>query len=306
MSLFELICDYLTLLQKQKNYSQNTIRAYENDLSCFAQWLKNQGITSAAAIGDLTLAQLRSFWALRRSESITAQSMRRGQSAMRGLFRFAMRSRIISNNPAQLMESPKRKRPLPKALEESDLNVLLNAPDRETAMGLRDLAILELLYGSGLRVAEVADLKINDIDIEEGSARVTGKGNKERIVPVTPAACRAVKNYLGHRRPSDSQSQHSNVLFINRLGTPLTTRSIARMINKYVRQQAMLMNITPHQLRHSFATHLLNNGADIRAVQEMLGHTNLSTTQIYARISKERLMQSYRAAHPRSGENNDI
>lgn len=306
MSLFELIGEYLTVLQKQKNYSQNTIRAYENDLNCFAHWLKDQGITSAAAIGDLTLAQLRSFWAKRRSESLAAQSMRRGQSAMRGLFRFAMRSKIISNNPAELMESPKRKRPLPKAVEENDLNVLLSAPDRETTMGLRDLAILELLYGSGLRVAELTGLKINDLDIEEGSARVTGKGDKERIVPLTPAACRAVKNYLLNRRPSDSESQHSDVLFVNRLGTPLTTRSVARMINKYVRQQAMLMSITPHQLRHSFATHLLNNGADIRAVQEMLGHTNLSTTQIYARISKERLMQSYRAAHPRSGENNDV
>lgn len=302
----ELIERYLESLAKERRMSPNTVRGYRSDLDFFRVWLEQNSIAQAEELENLNHTQLRSFWAERRSKGLSAQSMRRGQSALRGLFKFARRHKLIETNTAATMDSPKRQLPLPRALNQDDINLLLNAPDRQTLLGLRDHALLEVLYGSGLRVSEAATLTIDNLDLAAQQARVTGKGNKDRIVPMTPASCQAIQAYLQARNAQmPAQKQNLN-LFLNKFGTPLSVRSIARMLDKYSRQLAMMLNITPHQFRHSFATHLLNNGADIRAVQEMLGHESLATTQIYTRISKERLMQTYRLSHPRAGDKNDI
>ncbi|MBU1108852.1 MAG: tyrosine recombinase [Candidatus Riflebacteria bacterium] len=306
MPVNELIERYLELLAKERLMSPNTVRGYRSDLDFFSNWLTQRNITNAEDLGKLTHAALRAFWAERRNGGLSPQSMRRGQSALRGLFKFARRQKLIETNPAETMDSPKRQLPLPRALSQEDINLLLNAPDLQTLNGLRDRAILEVLYGSGLRVSEAAGLSLDNLDLDVQQARVTGKGNKDRIVPLTPPSCQAILAYLQSRNGQLKTQKVNQHLFLNKFGTALSVRSIARVIDKYARQLAMMMNITPHQFRHSFATHLLNNGADIRAVQEMLGHESLSTTQIYTRISKERLMQTYRLSHPRAGDRNEL
>lgn len=302
MSISELISRYLESIAKERRLSANTVRGYRNDLQFFLDWLQQQGISNAADLADLSHARIRAFWAERRMGGLAAQSMRRGQSALRGLLKFAMRHHVLDKNPAENMDSPKTLRPLPKALSQEDVSLMLNAPDLNTLLGLRDRAILETLYGSGLRVSELADMLVQNIDFDNGMVKVTGKGSKDRITPLTPASCNAIRAWFCARNAQMPEQKSEQHVFLNHLGTPLSTRSIARVIEKYARQLAMVKNITPHQFRHSFATHLLNNGADIRAVQEMLGHASLSTTQIYTRISKEKLMQTYRLSHPRSGE----
>lgn len=300
MLITELANAYLNTLSKERGMSENTVRAYHNDLAPFIAWLSEKNITETNELEQLKPAQLRAFWAFRRSGGLSAQSMRRGQSAMRGLFKYGIKRRIISKNPAEVMDSPKPRRPLPKALTQSVTETFMNAPETDTLLGKRDKAILELLYGSGLRVSEAAGLSIDDVDLKGKILHITGKGKKTRVVPMTQVSAESLQNYLTARNavPQYAMTRH---IFMSHTGTPLTTRSIARMINKYVMKAALLMHVTPHQFRHSFATDLLNNGADIRAVQDMLGHSNLSTTQIYTKISKEKLMQTYKLCHPRSG-----
>lgn len=301
MFIKELIEQYLSSLEKERNLSPQTIRGYQNDLNFFEQWLSANNINEISKAEALTPTQIRGFWAGRRKGGLCAASMRRGQSALRGLFKYAMRHGLANKNPVDMMDSPKVQRPLPKALSQEDVNMLLNSPDSTTLLGMRDKAILELLYGSGLRVSEVSNLTSENINLEAQTVIVReGKGGKDRIVPLTPLSCQAISLYINNRFSTKPEWREEKHIFLNHLGTPLTTRSIARLIDKYARQLAMMMNITPHQFRHSFATHLLNNGADIRAVQEMLGHASLSTTQIYTRISKEKLLQTYRSCHPRA------
>lgn len=301
MFIKELIEQYLSSLEKERNLSPQTIRGYQNDLNFFEQWLSANNISEISKAEALTPTQIRGFWAGRRKGGLCSASMRRGQSALRGLFKYAMRHGLAVKNPVDMMDSPKVQRPLPKALSQEDVNMLLNSPDSTTLLGMRDKAILELLYGSGLRVSEVSNLTSENLNLDAQTIIVReGKGGKDRIVPLTLLSCQAISLYVNNRFSMKPEWREEKHIFLNHLGTPLTTRSIARLIDKYARQLAMMMNITPHQFRHSFATHLLNNGADIRAVQEMLGHASLSTTQIYTRISKEKLLQTYRSCHPRA------
>lgn len=302
MSIQDTVLRYLEALSKERLMSAQTVKAYEADLRQFVTWLASTGIINISETSNLSAQQLRAFWAQRRNQGLSAQSMKRAQSAMRGFFKYALKHGLINRNPMSSIESPRAQRPLPKALNETDVAMIINSPATDSAMGLRDRAILEVLYGSGLRVSELADLTISQIDVENLLLRVTGKGNKERIIPMTDIAARALQEYISRRNSDFPGSAAVEYVFLNRHGGQISTRSIARMIDKYVRQLAMMKNISPHQFRHSFATHLLNNGADIRAVQEMLGHESLSTTQIYTRISKERLLQTYRQTHPRSGD----
>lgn len=307
LPLFELISAYLIVLEKERGLSKHTIRAYKNDLNKFSEWMcDNLGVNTIEKAEMLTLSQLRSYWAFRRANGVSQQSMRRGQSSIRGMFLYAVKHGYIHKNPAEGMDSPKRQLPLPKAVSENDLSMILQNPSPNTLLGLRDRAILELIYGSGLRVSEASNMQKNQLDLESQVTRVTGKGSKERIIPLTPVSCKAIKMYLSRRHTEAPETKDVSWLFLNRFGTRLTSRSIARLLNKHTREVALMRHISPHQLRHSFATHLLDGGADIRAVQEMLGHENLSTTQIYTHVSKEKLLNTYRATHPRSGENNDI
>lgn len=302
MLVSELIEQYIEYLLKQRNYSKNTARAYETDLGYFNEWLLAQNKADITDMENLKLYELRAFWAFRRSSNLSQQSMRRGQSAMRGLYAYALRQRLIRLNPAELMESPKRQLPLPKALEPKETTTLLNAPNNKLSLlELRDRAIIELLYGSGLRVSEAIGVEIEQIDFDSEMIKVLGKGNKERLVPLTPVSLSSLKDYLSARN-SINIYKNEKKIFLNRYGKPISARSVARMLDKYARREAVMKNVSPHKLRHSFATDLLNNGADIRAVQAMLGHESLSTTKIYTRISKQKLLQTYKLSHPRSGD----
>lgn len=303
MPLYQLIIAYLNVLEKERGLSVHTIRAYNNDLMKFNEWVsENLTKSSVGEIEALTLSELRSYWAYRRQNGVSQQSMRRGQSALKGLFVYAIKHGHMNINPADGMDTPKRKRPLPKAVDENELLAVLHNPSCNTLLGLRDRAILELLYGSGLRVSEASNMKIEHLNFDSQTVIVLGKGNKERIIPLTPASCNAIKLYLSRRHVEMPEARELSALFLNKFGTVLTTRSMARLLNKHTREVALMKHLTPHQLRHSFATHLLDGGADIRAVQEMLGHENISTTQIYTHVSKEKLIKTYRATHPRSGD----
>lgn len=302
MSIQNTVLRYLEALSKERLMSTQTVKAYEADLRQFVAWLTSAGINQICETSNLSAQQLRAFWAQRRNQGLSAQSMKRAQSAMRGFFKYALKHGLINKNPMSSIESPRAQRPLPKALNESDVATIINSPATDNPLGIRDRAILEVLYGSGLRVSELTDLAINQIDFDNLVLRVTGKGSKERVIPMTEIAAKALQEYINRRHSDFPESANIEYVFLNRHGSQISPRSIARMIDKYVRQLAMMKNISPHQFRHSFATHLLNNGADIRAVQEMLGHESLSTTQIYTKISKERLLQTYRQTHPRSGE----
>lgn len=305
LPVFELIEKYLNMLKKQKSYSANTIRAYRNDLDCFEKWLVSQDISRVDQLATVNVRFLRQFWAMRRTEKLSTQSMRRGVSAMRGLFKYALKNNYISKNPATLLETPKSSRPLPKTPGKLEIDILTNSTkNSDSLLEIRDNAIIELIYGSGLRVSEATSLCPDDIDLQNEKALIEGKGNKQRIVPLTPSACKAIQLYLSERNTAYKQLSNSSPVFLNKNGTPISARSIARMLEKHIKKQALIKKISPHQLRHAFATDMLNNGADIRAVQEILGHENLSTTQIYTRLTKDKLMQTYKSSHPRSGENN--
>ena len=304
MLITAIIEQFLVYLAKERNLSEKTVLAYRTDLEQMLNWLENKlSISTSEQFEKLSLSQIRAYWAFRRANGLSQASMRRGQSALRTMIKFARRRKLLDRDPAQGMDSPRRQRPLPKALSYEDVNMLMNVPPAETFLGKRDRAILELLYGSGLRISELTDLIIQQLDLANQQARVCGKGSKERIVPLTPASCQAISTYLESRKAQFIGVEHEESVFLNRFGKGITPRSVARMINKYSRELAIMMNVTPHQFRHSFATHLLNNGADIRAVQEMLGHESLSTTQIYTRISKEKLLSTYKNTHPRAGGN---
>lgn len=296
----KLAGQFLEYLEKERSSSHHTIRGYSNDIGVFIAWLEAHiGDASLERAAVLKPVELRTFWAERKASGLAGTSLRRAQSALRSLFRFAVRRQIIARNPLEAVDTPKAPRPLPELLSETEVGALLMAPDGSLG-GRRDRAILELLYGSGLRVSELTSLTVLSLDLQNGIGRVTGKGSKERLVPLSPPACEAVREYIRLRTAEMPSTINIPHLFLNNRGTPLTQRSVARLLEKYVRRTALLRKISPHSLRHTFATHLLDGGADLRAVQEMLGHASLSTTQIYTHLSRDRLKKVYRRTHPRA------
>lgn len=284
--------------------SAHTVRAYAADLHLFLDWMRRTAPPADPAHAEkLTASDIRAFWAQRRQEGLCGNSVRRAQSAIRGLFAYAIRRGIIRENPMDAVDPARGGRPLPRFLTEEEAERLMTSNDSSLS-GLRDRALLELLYGSGLRASEAVSLTRGSLDFHAGFLRVTGKGSKERIVPLTPAAMNAVREYLRRRDAEQAGAREEPALFLNMQGTPLQVRSVARILEKHIRTIALAKHISPHDLRHSFATHLLNGGADLRAVQDMLGHASLSTTQIYTHLSGDRLRKIYAASHPRSGGEN--
>jgi len=279
----------------------HTVRAYRIDLECFVSWVEQRtNNADGNALMNLNHVDFRSYWGLRKQTGLSGLSLRRAQSALRGFFQFAAKRRFITRNPLLGMDSPKFRRSLPLILSENEANVLLGSPD-QSLLGLRDGAILEILYGSGLRVSEVSKLQIDAIDFENEMVRIIGKGQKERLVPITPSSGKAIQRYMEARFSRHPDSKSISFLFLNRRNGRLSDRSIARLLDKYSRKIGLAKKISPHKFRHSFATHLLDGGADLRAVQEMLGHSSLSTTQIYTHVSKENLRKAYQNSHPRAG-----
>jgi integrase/recombinase XerC len=289
---FEAALDkYFVFLKTERNYSPHTLSNYQRDLN-FLVKLLNQGKINRSLARDYLLAL--------EKHKYSRRSIARKVSSARSFCRFLLRENIVKQNPFENLLTPKLPRKLPNFLYPEEMTALLKTPDQETPRGLRDLAILETIYGTGLRVTELVEININEVNFEEGEIKVLGKGSKERIVLFGSKAREAMQNYLSKGRPVLLGRENSQALFINRRGHRLTARWVEQMITIKARQAGLNKKVTPHTLRHSFATHLLAGGADLRMVQELLGHVSLSTTQVYTHITKERLKEVYDAAHPRA------
>ncbi|MCU0723950.1 MAG: tyrosine recombinase [Planctomycetes bacterium] len=285
---------FLAHLEFERRLSPMTCKSYRSDLQDFLAFLASGGNAGPARGADLLA--LRSYLLSLSDRGLSRATAARRLAALRGFFRHLRRSGRIESDPAQGLRTPRRGRPLPRFLDEEQARTLVEEPAGARPDSVRDRAVLETLYGSGLRVAELVGIRERDLDLREGWVRVRGKGDRERQAPLTAAASEALRDYLarsGLRGPGD-------LVFRNRFGAPITDRSVRRLLKKHVRAAGLPPATSPHTLRHSFATHLLNRGANLRAVQELLGHRRITTTQIYTHVSTERLKAVYDQAHPRA------
>jgi integrase/recombinase XerD len=293
----QLIDIFTDALWAERGLGQNTLSAYASDLRHFSAWLimHEQTLLSAGA------AELQQYLGDRFAERASKRTMARSLSSVRRFYRWALREGRIKQDPTALIASPKSGRLLPQTLSEEEVENLLNAPDIATARGLRDRAMLELAYASGLRVSELVALSQEQIDLARGVLRITGKGNKERLVPTGEEAVEWLQRYRREARPVLLKGHDTApaAVFVSRRGHGLTRQSCWHMIKRYALQAGIYKSLSPHSLRHAFATHLLNHGADLRAVQMLLGHSSLSTTQIYTHIARARLKAFHAEHHPR-------
>ncbi len=299
-----LIDRYLEHLEDERLLSAHTLRAYGSDLERFLEFLGRDFLnTDSQRIRpqDVDSLAVRSFIAALAREGVGKRSQARGLSALRGLFRFACREGILESNPAASVRSPKQPSRLPRHLRPGEIETLLDAARGEDPLRRRDLALLELLYASGLRVGELTGLDWGDLDLDARTVRVLGKGGKERMVPFGKPAAAALQRWLEvWEKIRRSTSATEEPVFLNFRGGRLSARSVRRILDRYVESAALAAGIHPHTLRHTFATHLLEGGADLRTIQELLGHSSLSTTQRYTHIEIDRLLQVYRESHPRA------
>ncbi|HXG24897.1 MAG TPA: site-specific tyrosine recombinase/integron integrase [Chthonomonadales bacterium] len=299
-----LIDSFLQYLRIVRHHSAHTLKAYAIDLNQLAGFLAQQGIGDIRAVD---LAVLRAFLVSLQGRRYARATLARKQVALRAFFRWTKQGGHISADPARNLATPRATRHLPKFLRPEEIEALMSAPDNKPA-GLRDRALLELLYASGLRAGEVVRVEVDDIDLEAGEVRVRhGKGGKERIALLGRTATNAIRDYLNRGWPvlAAASPLPQKALFLNKYGKPLSDRGVRRTFDKYAAAACSRLKITPHVLRHSFATHLLENGADLRAVQELLGHANLVTTQIYTHVTPENLKKVHDRAHPRSRATDD-
>jgi integrase/recombinase XerC len=292
------IGEFLNYLTYERNVSHNTVDAYRDDLDSFVDFLCNDYFTIARDQLDLQRVDhvaVRSYLAHLARRSLRRSSIARHLSALRSFFKYLMREGMAAANPARNVATPKGEKHLPSVLQTSDVALLLEQPDLATPLGVRDRAWLELLYASGLRIGELVGIDIDDIELRARLVKVRGKGSKERIVPFGSKAEEALRAWTAVRPSTDSHA-----LFTNYRGQRITARSVRRLFERYVRGAALRAGVSPHTLRHSFATHLLNAGADLRGIQELLGHASLSTTQKYTHLNDWQLIEAYRKAHPRA------
>jgi integrase/recombinase XerC len=291
---------YLRYLQVERNASEYTIKSYREDLLSLADYL-TESLGDCPNPASIDPQILRSYVAAMHEAQYARTSIARRLASMRGLFKFAQREGLVDQNPAKPLRNPRPHRKLPHFLTTDEIQTLLSAPDRQTVMGLRDRAIFETMYSAGLRVSELVGINDSDLDLDDGLVRVKGKGKRERLAPLGSYAVMAVNEWLAKRvLAKGKQPTATSPVFTNKFGNRLTTRSVARMLEKYLLETGLNLKTSPHTLRHSFATHLLDRGADIRSVQELLGHKSLVTTQIYTHLSTAGLRQAYEKAHPRA------
>lgn len=292
-------------LSAERNVSRHTIMAYETDIGQFLDYLERAKLELSSVDHIL----LRRYLSWLNTQKYATRSVARKLASLRTFFKFLKREGCIDNNPTILLSTPKLQKRLPRFLKVAVMEELLNCPDRTQALGERDRAILEILYGSGVRVSEVAGLDLDDVNLNRKEIRVWGKGKKERIIPINIKSVDAIESYilsgrkelLGNNKGNDdNMSKDEKALFLNKRGSRLSTVGIRRMLNKYVKKVGLIQGITPHVIRHTFATHLLEGGADLRVVQELLGHVDLSSTQVYTHLSEARLREIYTKAHPRA------
>ena len=308
MAIKDLILQFLEHLRYERNVSEHTLRNYASDLEQFYDYLApahpQTGKRKEPDIQQIDHLTIREWLATLHSARKKKTSVARKLAALRTFFQFLVREGVVEQNPAKLVSTPRREKKLPKHLSVEDAIRFIETPDTETDLGKRDRAMLELTYATGVRVSELTKLDLGDIDFKNNLIRVTGKRRKERIVPFGDPAHEVLKSYLNvrdkflHSAPVSERDE--DALFLNYQGTRITTRSVGRMVEKYIRICAGMHDISPHALRHSFATHLLDSGADLRDIQELLGHARLSTTAIYTHVSMEKLIQVYDKAHPKA------
>lgn len=299
--LLQQIQRFMFYLKVEKNASQHTVMNYLADIERFIEFAKLQGVEEVL-FNHVTPIIIRSYLGYLKNEQYARRTIARRIASLRSFFRYLCREDELANNPFTGIHTPKLERILPVFLETYEIQDLLSLPEMD-ALGRRDAAIMEILYASGLRVGELVGLTLQSVDMETRFILVYGKGSKERIVPMGRQAANSLNYYLQHVRPvlyANRKTKSHDMLFVNNKGGPLTDRSVRRIIDKYVDKLALVKDVSPHTIRHTFATHLLNNGADLRSLQEMLGHVSLSTTQLYTHVSKERLKTVYQSAHPRA------
>ena len=297
MELAPAITQFLTHVRVEKGLSANTVSAYQRDLMKF----NARAVKEKLTLAGITQDNLVDFLAGLYREKLESRTVARHIVTLRNFFRFAQMQEMITTDPSLNLESPKIRRTLPGYLKLEDVDRLMEQPDTKTPLGLRDRAMLEVLYSSGLRVSELTGLRVTDLDPKVGCIRCIGKGDKERIVPAGKKALSVVEKYLRDARPKLLGKRAANpALFVNRNGSALSRVGVWKILSAYGRRAGLRVALTPHMLRHSFATHLLERGADLRSVQLMLGHADISTTQIYTHVVEERLKQIYKAHHPRA------
>ncbi|MDR1413177.1 MAG: tyrosine recombinase, partial [Actinomycetes bacterium] len=285
---------FITYLRDVRNLSEHTLRAYATDLALFRLWVERKQFDPLT----INFKNLRHYLAEMNAIHAARSTIARRLASLRSFYAWMVETNRVEKNPAQLLVTPGRPRRLPKALRPADTEALLATPDVATPTGARDAALLEFLYASGGRVSEVVTLTIADLDFDQGMALVHGKGAKDRLIPLHTLAIDALKQYLNYARPRLKPQPSEAAVFLSTRGHPLSTDAIRRIVAAVARAAGLSVHVTPHMLRHSFATDLLNEGADLRSVQELLGHANLSTTQIYTQVSIRRLKDSHHQAHP--------
>lgn len=291
-----LIQSFIDYLDVERGLAENTLESYSRDLRHYSEFLARDKRPLEKASQATIMAYLMSLQKDGRSASTIARRL----AALKSFYQYLLRESRIDHDPTENLESPKQRKRLPQVLSVSEVERLLAQPDGRSPTGLRDRAMLELLYATGIRVSELVSLNVPDVNLDVGFVRCRGKGSRERVVPVGSVAIRALRDYLERGWPHLNRKSEENALFVNQHGRRLTRQGFWKILKKYARQAGITKEITPHTLRHSFATHLLENGADLRAVQEMLGHADISTTQIYTHVTKHRLKDVYARTHPRA------
>jgi len=294
---------FLAYLRVEKSASPLTLINYRTDLDQYLDFLAGfYGLEKAAlSVTRVTNLSAREYIAQMFNHDLSRATIARKMAALRSFVKYLCRENLLAGNPIASVSTPRQEKRLPRFLYPMEMRMLIGAPDTGTPSGLRDKAILETLYAAGVRVSELVGINIDDLDFQEGWIMIMGKGRKQRLAPMGAKCKRAISDYLDRGRPVllSRSSQNTPALFLNKSGNRLNVRSIRNILNKYVEQLAMHQKVTPHTLRHTFATHLLNNGADLRSVQELLGHVKLSTTQIYTHVTKDRLKTIHEENHPR-------
>ncbi len=296
----ETLAEFLRHLALEKNASAHTVKSYREDLVQALDFFRSHLTGRMIQPAQLTTRLLRAYLAWLHEQGYAKTTMARRIAAVRAWCRFLCRQGILAANPANGLRGPRQDKKLPRFLSEQDLARLIETPPADTPLGLRDRAILETLYSAGLRVSELTGLNVADVDLDSGLTTVRGKGKRERLALLGPQALAALNRWLGHRDVVSARARSQSAVFLNKNGTRLTARSVGRLLEKYLAAAGLDPGASPHTLRHSFATHMLDRGADIRSVQELLGHRSLSTTQIYTHVTTHRLRDSYHKAHPRA------
>lgn len=303
--LYQHIDGFLNHLRVEKSASKLTLVSYKTDLIQFFDFLSEEYAVPPEQISAQLLNHktVREYLAHMQDNGLSRSTMARKLAALRSFVKYLCREDILPGNPIANVSTPKQEKKLPRFLYPSEIELLMDAPDPQKPVGLRDKAILETLYAAGMRVSELVNMNVSDIDWDEAYIKLKGKGNKERLAPLGSQSQVALLNYVQYGRPillqKNRTEEDTDALFLNKYGTRLSGRSVRNIINKYVDEVALNQKVSPHTLRHSFATHLLNGGADLRSVQELLGHVKLSTTQIYTHLTKEKIKAVYNESHPR-------